>query len=210
MAKYIHNMTEGTLYFMGVETLAGDAYLIPASKEVAFQSNDAIIGYLANGQAKMSPDGVNLVSGGASDQLNFLRVDVLVKTTAFSDPEGVEFDGQGFSGTALSLATTDIDFQMPQTLRMNGINVMCASPSAGDKVTLQVVDKDNVLGYGAGVVLKTFASNWFVDWNNGHNIVQTPYYATVYQGLYVRVKYTNAGVSPQLVYCNLYCHKEIV
>ena len=64
---------------------------------------------------------------------------------------------------------------------------------AGDKMTFQVVDVDNVLGYGANTVITEYISSMPVPpWNHERNL-ESPTAALIPSGLYLRVVYQSAG-----------------
>jgi len=73
MAKYIHNLTESTKIYEGVECAADAFLLIPESKLAQYANSDFVLQELAAGNAAMSGDGSTDVQGGAADQINFLK-----------------------------------------------------------------------------------------------------------------------------------------
>lgn len=123
------------------------------------------------------------------------------------DADKAKYRIQGISGTATAGATTDIDWKFPEERWMHGASFLCKDHVFGDKATVQVVDKDNVLGFGAGVVVDTFAEDFYVaeDQQNQGQITCN-YIALVPANLYLRVKYTSVGGANVGVKLNLFTH----
>lgn len=99
----------------------------------------------------------------------------------------------GITGTATAGQTTIKDYALTDDVFIRGIEVLTDGSAFGDSITIQVLDSNNLMGYGAGAVVSTPVSNW--------NISPTKsflsYEAIVPQkGLAtftVRVNYTSVG-----------------
>lgn len=127
----------------------------------------------------------------------------------FADATGFRARFQGFNGTATAGQTTDVDFLIEEERYINGGTLFLYGHSVEDSFSYQVVDIDNVIGYGAGVVLDEFIKDWSVDSemaNQGTYEVQYP--ARIYAGLYVRIKYVSTGLSDIKIKLNLLLHKK--
>ena len=133
----------------------------------------------------------------------------IVRTHAFNNTDDLKFRGTGVSGTATKNATSNIDYVMPENRFINGVDLLIKDHVWGDKIDFQVVDVDNILGYGAGVVLDEFGKDWYVDPDKcGQGQIRVEYPALVYAGLYIRIKYHSVGtVDDVLVKCNMFLHK---
>lgn len=117
-----------------------------------------------------------------------------------------------FKGTAFTIPKTTVtncDALITDDSIIDGGRVIAAGVAQGDYVACQVVDKDNVLGYGAGAVLNQFVTQWYlapgaaVAWD-----FTATYPAKLYAGLYVRVIYTSVGtVDDVWMAVNLKLHK---
>jgi hypothetical protein len=118
-----------------------------------------------------------------------------------------KFRGQGIAFTATAGTTTDYDYKFTSARLIEAPIVMCKNHAWGDYLRFQVVDVDNIMGYGAGVVLDEFATTWYMD-----DSVQTQrpvdlwYSAEMISGLYIRVKYTSVGGTNVDVKINLCNH----
>ena len=134
----------------------------------------------------------------------------IVRVRAFNNTDDLKFRGTGVSGTITKDTTGDIDYGMPENRYINGVDIMLKNHIWGDKLDFQVVDIDNVLGYGAGVVLDEFGSNWYVDPDRcEQGQILVPYPALVYSGLYIRIKYHSIGtVNDVELKANLFLHKK--
>ena len=123
----------------------------------------------------------------------------------------VKFRGQGISGTITAGTTANIDHKLTEARLLDGVHLILKDQAFGDSVKFQVVDVDNILGYGAGVILDTFGDSWFVTSDtNSQGAINLPYSAEVLAGLYVRVAYTSVGATNVKVQCNLFMHKYMV
>ena len=123
----------------------------------------------------------------------------------FTNPSGFRFRGASFSGTVSGESTTDIDYEITQERWVNGGRLLVSAIGPEDKITFQVIDKNNVLGFGANVVLDEFIKDYFVP-DEGNLEVRLDYPARIIAGLFLRLKYTNSNTSSITVKCNLYLH----
>lgn len=134
----------------------------------------------------------------------------LVRIKAFNNTDDLRFRGTGITGIATKNTSTNIDYRMPENRFINGADLILKDQEWGDSIKFQVVDIDNLLGYGAGVVLDEFGTDWQVvsdQQNQGQIII--PYPALVNAGLYIRIVYTSTGtVNDVSVKCNLFLHKK--
>lgn len=133
-------------------------------------------------------------------------------TDAFAFNGNYEVKATGFRGTATAGVSTNVDFAIGAEERyIQGIRLMLVDHAEADTVGLQIVDKDNVLGYGAGVVLKVFGQDWNVDHEQSDQGQQVfSYIARIYAGLYLRVVYNSTGASDVTVKLNCILHKKTV
>lgn len=122
-----------------------------------------------------------------------------------------EVKATGYKGTATAGMTTNIDFPIGAEDRyINGLALILKNHAIDDTVGLQIVDVDNVLGYGSGAVLKTFGTNWNVDESQQHQGANSfNYAARILAGVYVRVVYVSTGGTDVLVKLNLLLHKKV-
>jgi hypothetical protein len=104
-------------------------------------------------------------------------------------------------------ATTDYDWAFPQERWMTG-GILMGCGDWGSNVTLQVVDKDNVLGYGSGVVIDEFVSTFYIlDTAQVQISKEFNYPALVPAGLYIRLKFHNSSLTNTgKVILNIFSH----
>jgi len=131
--------------------------------------------------------------------------------------EAFAFNGQyevkatGYRGTAAHGATTNLDLAIgAEDRHISGLHLLLINHVEADTIGLQVVDVDNVLGYGAGVVLKTFGINWNVNSereDQGQNTFN--FVAKIPAGIYIRIAYTSTGATDVTVKLNVMLHKKI-
>lgn len=116
--------------------------------------------------------------------------------------------GVGVSGTITAGQTQDIDYKLTEDRKFNKLSIILKDHAFGDKADLQVVDKDNILGYGAGVVLSTFFSDFYFSADvQDQGTMISEYPGTLLKDLYLRIKYYSTGGSNVQVKANLYLHK---
>ena len=134
----------------------------------------------------------------------------IIRVKSFSDSEGMRFRGASFIDTVTANTTKSIDYLISQDRYVNGGKLIISNMGNDDKISFQVVDKDNVLGYGANVVLDEFIKDFYLPLNESLN-VQLDYPAKIITGLYLRLIYTNTNlVNDATVKCNLYLHWKAV
>jgi hypothetical protein len=134
----------------------------------------------------------------------------ILTISPFTDASGFRFRGQSFSDTVLANSTKSIDFKIVQERYINGGRLLVSNAGENDTITFQVVDKDNILGFGSNVVLDEFISNYFIP-NTDNLEVRLDYPAKIMAGLYTRLIYTNTNTLQDcLVKCNLYLHWKSV
>jgi hypothetical protein len=123
------------------------------------------------------------------------------------DSDKVRFRGVGYAFTATAGATTNGDYKLTANRIIDGTQIIVKNHVHGDKVTFQVVDVDNMLGYGAGVVLDDFGVDWYLAEDQmDQQPIRMFYSAEVFSGLYIRVKYVSVGATNVEVKVNLFMH----
>lgn len=130
-----------------------------------------------------------------------------VRKESDMDSDKVRFRGVGFAFTAIAGATTDGEYKLTANRIIDGTQIICKNHVHGDKVTFQVVDKDNILGYGAGTVLDDFGVDWYLAEDQmDQKPIRLSYSAEIFSGLYIRVKYTSVGGTNVEVKVNIFMH----
>ena len=219
-SKYIFNNSGGNKTYAG-QLIADQAYyLIQTVEEVSFSTSSALITDIGSGDAVISKTGDN--SGHITNislAVDYLKnnpgpQDVdgapLVRPRAFHSSDGFRARFKGaLAGTANKNNITDIDYLVSEERYITGVRLIACDAVIGDSVDFQIVDKDNILGYGAGVVLDTFGESWWIDPTTPTQPdVVVSYPAKILAGLYIRVKYTSIGTADDVdVRANLYLHK---
>jgi hypothetical protein len=122
-----------------------------------------------------------------------------------------EAKATGYVGTATAGTTSNVDFAVGAEDRyIDGVRIILINHDAGDTMDFQVIDIDNVLGYGANTVLKQFGTSWNVDHekcDQGANVYN--FLARLYAGLYIRIVYHSVGATNVTVKLNLRLFKKI-
>lgn len=135
----------------------------------------------------------------------------IILTEAFAYNGQYEVKATGFKGIATAGTLTNVDFPIgAEDRHMSGIHLLLKNHHVDDTVGLSVVDVDNLLGYGAGLVLKNFGINWNVnDERNDQGINTFNFVARIPAGMYIRVSYNSAGLINVIVKLNAYLHKKL-
>lgn len=117
---------------------------------------------------------------------------------------------QGVIGTATAGTTTTIDYKLLDDAFLVGGILLTKGATFGDSVTFQVIDIDNVIGYGANVVLGQYISNWYMREDSQSQVNEiSSYPAKVLANLYLRIRYTSIGGSNVSVAVNYRLQKAL-
>lgn len=131
-----------------------------------------------------------------------------VRKVSDMDADKVKFRGKGIAFTATAGTSTSYDYKLTEARLIDGTRLILKNHVFGDSVKFQVVDVDNIIGYGAGTVLDEFADSWFfAEDKQEQTDTRLPYSAEVIANLYIRIIYDSIGASDVLVQCNLFAHK---
>ena len=127
----------------------------------------------------------------------------------FKNGYGFVFHGEGVTGTATKNTSTNIDYKILETSKISGVRVLLKDHQFGDSMSMQVVDVDNILGYGAGFVVETYGHNWNIDSENEDQGRENMIYAAeILVDLYLRIIYTSTSTTTDVeVKINYYLHK---
>ena len=127
----------------------------------------------------------------------------------FSAPE-FSFKGNGLISTATKSSTTDHDFKiLEDDLCLNGAEILYSDSVFGDYVEFQVIDIDNILGYGANYVVNQGVDKWYLLPISGIKVILTSYAGSTLKDLYLRIKYHSTGaVTDVSIAVNYYLNKK--
>lgn len=123
----------------------------------------------------------------------------------------MNFNAQGVKNTISLNTTTNIDLDFTDDHVVTGFWVLGSGVNLGDYIDIQVVDKNNMFGLGAGAVIKQFGTNLYMPATFDMN-VDVAYPAKIYAGLTLRVVYHSTlliGVAPYFA-INWKVHKILV
>lgn len=112
------------------------------------------------------------------------------------DADKAKYKLQGFSGTAAVNSVTNVDWKFPQERWISGGRLNVSGATAGDTITIQIIDIDNVLGFGANVVLNTFVEDMPMMPNQDAQAeARVEYVSLIPANIYMRAKYTNTSMT---------------
>jgi hypothetical protein len=119
-------------------------------------------------------------------------------------------DFKGMKFTASAGTTTTNDLQINDDVLVDGAVFHAIGGEFGDKAKFQIIDKDNVMGFGTNVVLAQFVTDWYINPDISIQLDEkSPYPAKIYSGLYVRVIYDSVGSTDVKIILNLRLHKVL-
>lgn len=121
------------------------------------------------------------------------------------------FNGVGVSAVAIAGNSTNIDYKITDDMLITGAQVLTDISTFGDSLSFQVIDIDNIFGYGANLVINQFVSNWQMKSDSQEQInLQVNYPSKIPAGLYLRSIYVSTGVSDVKISINYTLHKVII
>lgn len=127
------------------------------------------------------------------------------------DPrEKYTFKGKSIGGVLSKNQDTLIDFKIDQdNLFFSGAEAIYTGHVFGDKISVYLVDKDNILGMGENTVLNQFLEDWILN-SSGLDKVELAYAGKIPVGLYIRFVYTSVGTElDPIMFINLFLHERI-
>lgn len=117
-------------------------------------------------------------------------------------------DYRGKKFVAIAGQATTYDYLVSNDYLVDGAVVYVHGAAFGDKVNFQVIDKDNVMGYGANVVLGHYVFDWYINPDEAYQYdFKSVYPAKIFSGLYMRTIYTSVGTENANVIINYKLHK---
>jgi hypothetical protein len=116
----------------------------------------------------------------------------------------------GTKFVATAGTTTNNDFYITDDCLIDGAVFVTINSALGDYIDCQVVDVDNILGYGAGTVLGQYVYNWYVNPNETFQFnYESKYPAKIFGGLYLRFSYVSVGTTNVDIIVNYTLHKVL-
>lgn len=106
------------------------------------------------------------------------------------------FAGNGVIATIPHGAATNIDFAIPGVpgsyLYINGATVITQNATFGDWASANIVDVNNIVGYGAGAILGNYITKWYINPSQQFDI-NTPYAGKIPAGVFMRIVYNSVS-----------------
>lgn len=91
--------------------------------------------------------------------------------------------------------TNTFQEKIEDTVKLQAGYYWLKGPSEGDKVSISIVDADNVLGLGAGTVLSQYVTDMYVPPWDHNDKIEANTVASINAGLYIKIVYVNTGAS---------------
>jgi len=116
-----------------------------------------------------------------------------VQLKNFQDLSGYNVFRKGFNLTATAGQTNEFEAKYAANMMLQGAAYkLDGNVNDGDYVEIEMVDVDNILGYGAGFVLGKFAETNYV-WADQEFSCCCPDAKLVPAGIYIRFRYESTG-----------------
>ena len=126
--------------------------------------------------------------------------------------DAFKISAEGFKFLANANTTTTFDYQLNQKFMFRGLSFLSNNAILGDYINVQLVDKDNVLGLGAGIILASpIKKGYIMPTINSGPIYREDVSSSQIpiEGLYLRVNYTNASLLNNVdIYVNLFLYER--
>jgi hypothetical protein len=133
----------------------------------------------------------------------------LTQISQFSSAN-VNANGRGKMQTVPAGTTVSIDLKMTDDCFITGGVLRTDAATFGDKATFQVIDIDNILGYGENKILGTYLTDWYMRSDAQQQLDENLYYpAKILANLYLRVIYASVGNTDVQVAVNYRLHKAL-
>jgi hypothetical protein len=213
--KIIKNMDSVDHIYAGQTVVAGGQYQIQSQEEGRWASDSSLLSDIGSGKAIVNNGTADITSVNLA--INYLK-DLpltdgdgyqITRTRAFNNTDGYYFRGKGVAGSITAGTTGNLDYKLTSERWINGCHLILRNHAWDDSLLFQVVDVDNVLGYGAGAVLNEFASTWQItEDKQDQGIFKIEYPAKILNGLYIRIRYTSTGAANVGVKCNYFLHMK--
>lgn len=195
------------------QVIANQAYYqIEEQHKPNWATSSLLLTDIGSGDAIVSSS--NTSGGHITDvslAINYLKnINQIVTVYALNDASDLNFRGKGIEATVTKNTTQSIDYKLTEDREFDEIVLILCDHVFGDKADLQVIDIDNILGYGANTVLATFFYDYYfaADQQN-QGILKVDYTGTLLKDIYLRVKYYSTGtVTDVKVKANLFLHKR--
>ena len=118
----------------------------------------------------------------------------------FKDHAGFGVFEKGYRCVAIAGQTTIFNHSYSSDVYLEGIKLYIGeTANDGDYVEFEVVDIDNILGYGANFVVSKMAETKYVKPNQEYLRISDAI-KTVPQGFYMRLKYISTGTQNVILY----------
>lgn len=119
------------------------------------------------------------------------------------------FAGKTVRALVAAGQTANIDFKVEGAAgrKLNGGRMMAYNAHEDDEIIFQIVDKDNILGYGPDTVLDEFLT-WTV-FKGVPMELDLPYGSDILDGLWIRGIYKSNGIVAVKVAINFDLHRPL-
>jgi hypothetical protein len=206
--------------YQGQTLTPNQEYTLEASEVGKWATDDLVLSDISNSKLQIGNDSEWI--SGVANQINELTGQLpkddsgkpIFSQTGIAEPNGHRARLKGICKDTINAGSTDyvLDYKMEQ-LQYQGVNkssvfdgveYYAKNADNFDEITFQVIDKDNILGYGAGFIVEQFGDKVFI-MPDSHVLLRF-YRSAIVPNLYLRAKYTSYGASDVKFSMNLIRH----
>lgn len=202
----IKNLTGEVATLNGHQFSIGEVYTIQDVVRLSWSSSDSVLQAISDGDFQIY-DGDQAVSS-VSDQIDWLKDHTPINAVTIKTDE-YTYEANAFSASCSNGSTT-VDFKVENYTGQSftykhisgGMIFINDNTKYGMYADFQVVDKDNILGYGANTVLKQYIHKIYINPTcPAHFGTEPP--GAIPVGLYLRANITNPHQDAITCYINL-------
>ena len=216
MSIIAKNTTQSDIVIGGVTIEAEGQHTVQPSEIYLWASSNDLVTKVGSGDIIINDGTADL---SAADGIRQVQGSYPKVVSRYALSEGgalrARLIGIHHNATATKNTTTNLDWKIPNVSYggsnkqsyMDGIQFKATDAVDGDKMSFQVIDIDNILGYGAGTVLDEFGKDWAVMPDKEETM--RLYKAKLIPNLYIRLVYVSIGTTNDVkLNVNLFRHMD--
>jgi hypothetical protein len=196
MAKIIKNNTGSDKIYAGQTIESEQSYQILSNEESQFQNSELLLTDLTSGDACIWDSTINpVIELTGASAVQYLLSAVTQKVIQTLGTDRFTLKAQGFKFQPTKDSTTSHDYELVKSYAIKGGCFFSDDCQVGDYAKCQIVDVNNVLGYGAGLVLSEYVEKWYMTPGHLIDLEDVSVGILPVAGLFFRVVFTSTSQS---------------